>query len=498
MLSRRDFLKLGGVTAVTVGVTGCGVAGQKMAQQQLPDLLPLAPLSPTDPARRLLNRAGYGPRPGDVAQVQEMGLAAYLEQQLHPEAIDDHAADLMLRHLDFQQMDISQLLTQDEDDLIFELVGATLLRAVYSQRQLYEAMVEFWSDHFNIFLRKNKVMPALKFIDDRDVIRLHALGKFRDLLYASAFSPAMLVYLDNVRNSKDESNENYGRELLELHTLGVQAGYTQKDVQEAARALTGLGVRQRGVRQGHLFFDENAHDQGEKFILGKHFPANQGQDDIHQLLDMLLADRRTAVFISTKLVRRFVADEPPTALVNRVAHTFQETDGDIKAMLRVIFLSEEFATAPPKLKRPFTYLVSTLRAIHTDLRLGRGREMGRWLRLLGQVPFHWPPPDGYPDSADAWAANLLPRWNFALTLVNEQLPGATAPLAELVERGRADDPEAVLEFFSRLLNGRSLLPAERQLYQQYTGAGSLADANTRQNLKDAAALMLASPAFQWT
>jgi uncharacterized protein (DUF1800 family) len=499
MLSRRHFLKLGGLTAVAASASACGVIGQEVAQRDLPDTLTLPTSPQTDPALRMLNRAGYGPRPGDVAHVQKIGLPAYLEEQLQPDAIEDNAASVILRSLDFQQMDISQLLTQDKDDLILELAGSTLLRAVYSKRQLYEAMVEFWSDHFNIFLGKNEFMPALKFIDDRDVIRPHALGKFRDLLFASAFSPAMLVYLDNIRNTRDDSNENYGRELLELHTLGVHAGYTQKDVQEAARALTGLGVRQRGVRQGHLFFDETAHDQAEKNILGKRFPANQGQDDVHQLLEMLVVDPRTAVFISTKLVRRFVADNPPETLVTRVAQTYQETDGDIKTMLRVIFLSEEFATAPPKLKRPFTYMVSVLRGLHTNLRLGRGHDIGRWLRLLGQVPFHWPPPDGYPDTADAWASNLLPRWNFALTLVNDQLPGASVPLEKLVLAGQADtNPDAVLDFFSQLLNGRSLLPSERQQFQHYIGAGSLDDADIRQNLKEAVALMLASPAFQWT
>jgi uncharacterized protein (DUF1800 family) len=499
MLSRREFLKLGGVTAVAVGATGCSVVGQEVAQRQLPNTL-LPPAAQVDGlAWRFLNRAGFGPRPGDMQQVQALGLEGYLAAQLQPETIDDTAADLIMRNLDFQQMDISQLLTQEKEDIILELAGATLLRALYSKRQLYEVMVEFWSDHFNIFVGKNKFMPALKLIDDREVIRPHALGKFRDLLFASAYSPAMLVYLDNVRNTQDESNENYGRELLELHTLGVHAGYAQQDVQEAARALTGLGVRQRGPRQGQLFFDEQAHDQDEKLILGNRFPPNQGQGDIEQLLEMLVVDEKTAVFIATKLVRRFVADVPPDTLVKRVAQTYQATDGDIKAMLRVIFLSEEFATAPPKLKRPFTFMVSALRALHTDLRLGRGREIGRWLRLLGHVPFHWPPPDGFPDTAAAWASNLLPRWNFALTLVNKQLPGASAPLERLIQAGQVDtDPEAVLDFFSHLLNGRSLTSPERQQFHQYLGSNPLDDAATRQNLKDSVALMLASPAFQWT
>lgn len=502
MLSRRNFLKLGSLTAVAASASACGVIGQEVAQQQLPDALVPIAFVPHDPAWRLLNRAGFGPRPGDIQRVHELGLTAYLDEQLQPETIEDNAATLIMRHLDYQQSDISQLLAQDEDDLILELVGATLLRAVYSKRQLYEAMVEFWNDHFNIFLRKNEFMPALKFVDDRDVIRPHALGKFRDLLFASAYSPAMLVYLDNIRNTKEESNENYGRELLELHTLGVHAGYTQSDVQQAARVFTGLGVHQRGRHQGQTFFDESLHDQSEKVILGKQFPANQGEADIHQLLELLVVDPRTAVFIATKLVRRFVADEPPEMLVQQVAQTYQATDGDIKAMLRVIFLSDEFATAPPKLKRPFTYLVSVLRALHTDFRLGRGlgqgQEIGRWLRMLGQVPFHWPPPDGYPDTADAWAANLLPRWNFALALVNDQLPGATAPLERLVLAGQADsNPDAVLDFFSRLLNGRSLTAVERRQFQQYIGSGSLDDPDTRQNLKDTVAIMLASPAFQW-
>lgn len=496
MLSRRNFLKLGGITAVAA--SACSVIGQEIAQQELPEIIALPSAQFADPTLRILNRAGFGTRPGDIQRVHDMGFEAYLEEQLHPESIDDSAADIILRSLDFQRMDISQLLVQDEEDLILELAGSSLLRAVYSKRQLYEAMVEFWSDHFNIFLHKNELMPALKIVDDRDVVRSHALGKFRDLLFASAFSPAMLVYLDNIRNTKDESNENYGRELLELHTLGVYAGYTQKDVQEAARVFTGLTVRHRGPRKGHVFFDENAHDPNEKFILGNRFPAHQGQDDIHQLLDMLVVDPRTAVFISTKLVRRFIADDPPETLVNRVAQIYQETDGDIKSMLRVIFLSEEFAAAPPKLKRPFNFMASVLRALHIDLRLGRGHEMGRWLRLMGQIPFHWPPPDGYPDTADAWASNLLPRWNFALTLVNNQLPGATVSLERLVLAGQADnDPDAVLDFFSRLLNGRSLTAAEQQHFQRYIGSGTLEDATTIQKLNDSVALMLASPAFQW-
>ncbi len=164
MLSRRNFLKLGGITAVTVGASACGVIGQEVSQRQLPDSLAFPVVGAGDPTLRILNRAGFGPRPGDVQRVRDLGLTAYLDEQLQPETIEDNAAALIMRNLDFQQSDISQLLAQDEDDLILELVGATLLRAVYSKRQLYEAMVEFWTDHFNIYLRKNEFMPALKFV----------------------------------------------------------------------------------------------------------------------------------------------------------------------------------------------------------------------------------------------------------------------------------------------------------------------------------------------
>ncbi len=500
MLSRRDFLKLGSVTAVTATATACSVVGREVAQRDLPESLsvptPESGGTAVNPIWRILNRAGYGPRPGDLERVTAMGMAAYVDEQLNPDAIDDPAADLIERNLSLYHMDIGQLTAQEEKDAARELIGSTIARALYSKKQLYEAMVEFWSDHFNIYLRKNQFMPFLKIIDDRDVIRPHALGKFRDLLTASAHSAAMLVYLDNVRNSKESPNENYARELMELHTLGVHAGYTQQDVQELARILTGWGVRPRGLREGRVFLNENRHDFGEKKFLDRTFPAGRGQEEIDEALDLLAAHPATAVFIATKLVRRFVADDPPASLVERVAQTFRDTDGDIKAMLRLIFLSDEFAAAPLKLKRPFTYMISALRAINTDL--GRSRQIGRWLEMLGQPIFLWPTPDGYPDTSDAWAANLLPRWNFALNLVHNQIPRATPPLEKLVEVGGVDTVDGILDLFSGLVNGRSLDSETQNLFTAYVGNGPISQPETRQRLQDAVALMIASPTFQWT
>lgn len=511
-LSRREFIKLGGLAAATATAASCSVAGRRLAQTDLPESLlaptPLPPGSPTTAAAaglptvpvnhalRLLNRAGYGPRPGDLVRVGMMGVAAYLEEQLNPETIEDTAADLVLRNLTYYPMDISQLVDQEEIDIAGELLQAMISRALFSKRQLYEAMVEFWSDHFNIYIRKNEFMLPLKVIDDREVIRPHALGTFRDLLFASAYSPAMLVYLDNVQNIKGQPNENYAREIMELHSLGVHGGYTQQDVQELARAFTGWGVRRRGPNQGQFFFNADQHDDGEKHILGQLLPAGQGQQDVIQILELLAAHPSTATFIATKLVRRFVADDPPAALVQQVAQTFLDSGGDIKTMLRLIFLSPDFAAAPPKLKRPYTFLISALRALNGDL--GNVRALGFWLQMMGQAPFQWPPPDGYPDVSTAWVANLLPRWNFVSNLLIGEMRGASVPLVTLLETSGAADVPAALDMLAGLILTRPLDPEAHTLFNNYVGSGGLMERPTLQRLQEAAALLLASPAFQWT
>lgn len=507
-LSRRDFLKLGALTAVSVTTSAaCSAAGRYVAQQDLPDTLVLPDEGgaggETAVLHRLLNRAGYGPRPGDLQQATTLGLVAYLEQQLDPASLDDTAADLLIGNLTLYYMDSSQLFAQDERDAARELIAATILRPLYSKRQLYEAMVEFWSDHFNIYLRKDPVMPFLKLLDDRDVIRPHALGKFRDLLFASAQSPAMLVYLDNIRNEKGHPNENYARELMELHTLGVHGGYSQQDVQEVARMLTGWGVgRRNSRREGQFVFHQEQHDFAAKTVLGRTFPAGQGEAEVWELLEMLVTHPATAQFIATKLVRRFVADEPPPALVAQVAQTYQQTDGDIKSMLRVIFLSQEFASAPPKLKRPFSFFISTLRALHTDMniRLGssQSRAISRWLEMLGQMPFNWPPPNGYPDVSAAWAANLMPRWNLALALLHNEFPGATVPLDDLLAAGGATTGMEALQGVAGMIYGRSLTPTELQPFTTYLSNTSLPAREASLRLRDATALLVAGPAFQWT
>lgn len=499
-LTRRQFLRLGGATAAAVAASGCSAIGREVAQRDLPEALTAVSTPPqtVDPVLRFLNRAGYGPAPGQLARARRLGLAAILEEQLHPDAVDDTASDLLARRLTLYQMDPTQLVEQEPKDAVVELVGTAVARARYSKRQLYEAMVEFWSDHFNIYARKNEITPLLKIADDRDVIRPYALSTFRELLAAAVKSPAMLVYLDNVENEASHPNENYARELLELHTLGVHGGYTQQDVQELARALTGWTVGRRGRYAGKWIFDPDRHDDGEKRLLGRTLPAGQGEGDVAQVVEILAAHPSTAVFIATKLARRFVADDPPPALVTRLATSFQSSDGDIKAMLRTLFLSDEFAAAPPKLKRPFTFFISALRALHTDLNPRRARAIGDWLTQLGQLPFHWPPPDGYPDTSAAWLGNLLPRWNFALTLAHNAIPGMTPPLAEIVAAGGAETAVDALNLFAQQLYGRSLTSAEQAQFGPYLGSGPLADVETQTRLRDCVALLLAGPEFQWT
>jgi len=511
-LSRREFLKIGGLSTVALSATSCSLASRGLAQMELTDTLSVTgfdiservagrqsgqelPFTEEDRIRRLMNRAGYGPRPGDLARAAAIGFESYLEEQLNPESIDDPVADLLVRHLNYYHMDPGHVLSQDVKDVSQDLAISTLGRSIYSKRQLHEAMVEFWSDHFNIYIRKNQLMPPLKLIDDRDVIRPHALGRFPDLLTASSKSPAMLVYLDNVRNEKGAPNENYARELLELHTLGVNAGYTQADIEGLARALTGWGIQRRGPRQGEIRFFPGVHDNDGKEILGLTLPAGQGETDMEEILNLLSSHPATASTIANKLVRRFVADDPPEELVRQVALTYLDSDGDARPMLRQIFLSEEFSNSPPKLKRPYTYAISALRALSSDV--GNYRSLLRWLEIMGQPLFQWPAPDGYPDDSRSWTGNLLPRWNFALALLGNQIPGLQVPLTRLLEIARNSDQGEELNVLASFIFGRPL-DSEERAYFEKVGDGQSLDQRRGQGLANAVALMIAGPAFQWS
>ena len=317
-----------------------------------------------------------------------------------------------------------------------------LLRATYSQRQLQEVLTDFWFNHFNVDGRKIEDKPTLVEYE-RDVIRPYVFGRFRDLLAATAKSPAMLLYLDNWLNSAPPPprpnapppppgrglNENYARELMELHTLGVDGGYTQQDVVEVARCFTGWTLHNH---EGTGFwFNDKTHDRGQKRVLGEVIPAGRGIEDGEQVLDLLARHPSTAHFIATKLVRHFVADEPPPALVNRVAATFLRTNGDLREVMREILTSKEFSSAAAyraKIKTPFEYVVSALRA--TNASITNGRSLVGTVAGLGEPLYQCQPPTGYSDRAAPWTNTgaLIGRINFAMALVAKTFAAANVPI----------------------------------------------------------------------
>ena len=490
------------------------------------------------PVVTALNRISFGPRPGDFERVQAMGIDAYIDEQLHPETLDDgaleqriaaayptlamSAADLIQNYPQPKKVANNQNAapqpnalagalgltpgTRTPQQVVAELQEATMMRAVHSSHQLEQVLVDFWSDHFNIYANKN-ADRWLKTVDDRDVIRKYAFGKFKDLVQASASSPAMIEYLDNRENVKGNANENYAREIMELHTLGVDGGYTQKDVQELARAFTGWtiqGPQRAGLfgragqgEEGTFLFNPNQHDGGAKRVLGVDLPANGGINDARKIIDVLAHHPSTAKFISTKLVRHFVSDTPPDALVQRAAQTFTQSDGDIRAVLGTILHSDEFKNSfAQKIKRPLDLIVSALRAV--DAQLDDTRTIAMALRLLGQGLYQHLTPDGYPDYGTAWinTSGLLGRWNYALLIAANKVPRGQIDLKAATNGATLRTVGDAVDFWVGYLLHRSIPDADRQKLVNALGASASAafDATRAPML---VALILASPHFQY-
>jgi len=342
---------------------------------------------------------------------------------------------------------VQQFMTENmlkrPQQLLQQLISNRIVRGVHSERQLQEVMTDFWFNHFNIFWDKG-ADRWLTTDFEMTVIRPRVFGKFQDLLLATAQSPAMLFYLDNHLSSTPEPaqqagrkrpnannnkraagiNENYARELMELHTMGVDGGYTQKDVTEVARALTGWTIDQPRMN-GSFVFRPQMHDRGEKTVLGHRIQANGGMQDGIRVIDILAHHPSTARFISTKLVRRFVSDDPPQSLVDRVAATYMKTDGDISEMLRTIFYSEEFMSSDSygqKMKSPFEYVVSSIRALNGQT--NGGQQVGRLIAQMGQPLYQYQAPTGFPDRAEFWMSDgaLIARLNYAVALTSGRMP----------------------------------------------------------------------------
>ena len=460
--------------------------------------------------QQVLNRLGFGPRPGDVAKVRAMGVDQYIAQQLDPARIEDGAAERLLASYEMlnrptrdivalyeetqvairrqQKMtpaddsssrrDIRQELLRDNPEMrdklrqnqrvLGDVTSAKVARAVASERQLQEVMTDFWSNHFTVFAGKGITRLFIPEYD-RDVIRPNALGKFRDLLGAVAKSPAMLFYLDQWQSAADSThetlanarqrgraaqlarraragqltpeqmqrlqqvagrrrglNENYARELMELHTLGVDGGYTQKDIIEVARALTGWTMNPRG--EARFVFQPQIHDADEKIVLGRKLAAGRGIEDGEDVLDIVARHPSTAKFIARKLAVRFVSDAPPQALVDRAAQTFLRTDGDIREVVRTIVTSPEFfsrAAYRSKVKSPFELVTSAMRALGAQPdTTPRSAQM---VAFLGAPIYGHQAPNGWPETGDAWmnSGAILNRINFGLALAAGRLPGAS-------------------------------------------------------------------------
>jgi uncharacterized protein (DUF1800 family) len=482
--SRRHFLKFLALGAITAG---CSPVIDNVVQPQMPDAATLIQPQAASQIVHLLNRTTFGATLALVQAVEAVGIDAWLEQQFNYHTLDDWRTDVRLRRLDTLGMTPADLLSfgrlPDKRYVARELAAAMLLRATYSNRQLYEVMVHFWSDHFNIYHFKNDTYN-LKTVDDREVIRLHALGNFGDMLRASAHSPAMLVYLDNIANEKSHPNENYAREIMELHTLGVDGGYTENDVLEVARCFTGWSVSDRGEFE----YRAEWHDDGEKQVLGQTIAAGGGKSDGDRVLEILLNHPSTARYLSTKLVRRFVADEPPALLVDDLTQTWRESQGNIPTVMRRLLQHDLFWTAPRKFKRPLELVVSLLRVTNATYNGRAG--LVEHLQTMGQRPFGFATPDGYPDTADEWNSSLVPRWNFALDAVNGEQNGVSVPIDDWRRFARDD----AINRLGQALLLRDLTSQEQQAIVSVIGEKSTYNQN---DIRTILAMLLSSPAFQW-
>lgn len=440
----------------------------------------------------VLSRLTFGAKPGDVARVRQVGVDRWMELQLHPDKIDDAPIESFLSGYRTLTMDPAelqrlypppnvlrqQLATRNGSadklsprdsaallqagngvrEIQTELLSARVARAAVSKRQLQEVLTDFWLNHFTVYIQKGPQERYHLATYENKSIRPHVFGKFRDLLGAVAKSPAMLMYLDNWQSQADSTqprlanvggrgrlavrapqppgrrrgglNENYGRELLELHTLGVDGGYTQQDVIDVARALTGwtmYGPQQQAAGSGFQFVPV-MHDAGPKVVLGHKLAGGRGIEDGEEVLDIVARHPATARYIAFKLARRFVADTPSAVLVDRAAAVFTRTDGDLRAVVRTIVTSPEFFAQPSyrsKVKTPFEVVVSALRALNAapDATIRTAQIVGS----LGQPIYGHQSPNGWPETGDQWmnTGAILNRINFGSMVAANRLPGAS-------------------------------------------------------------------------
>jgi uncharacterized protein (DUF1800 family) len=520
-----------------------------------------SPLTPRDSAAHALNRLAYGPRPGEIERVARFGVMRWIDAQLAPDKIDDATLAGREREFDvltYDRGDLAALYAEVQrarqqrkrmgdttadkpDDSPVAVKGRrfaaqfqqlAVVRAALSERQLYEVMVDFWTNHFNVYFAKG----ADRFLTPdyiEHTIRPHAMGKFADLLIATAQSPAMLFYLDNWesvapgaeppramrlqarplfgrrpalfppprdRMQKDSLraraprgiNENYSRELLELHTLGVDGGYDQHDVIEVARILTGWSIR-RPQQGGDFEFHDWAHDTGDKQVLGVEFQRGHGMDEGVRLLELLANHPATMHHVSRKLCQRFVNDDPPDGCVDDAVAAWRQSNGDIRAVLRAIFHGPDFwapANVRTKVKTPLEFVVSAARAVAADP--DTTPRLAQVVARLGEPLYLHVAPDGYPEREDAWvnSGSLLDRMNAAVALAAGRLPGVVTAL-DSVAPDTVDVPRLIAAVDDRILGGTMSENTKRVISGQLSDVKDPAQARAL-----AVGLAIGGPEFQ--
>ncbi len=479
-VSRRDLISIGAIGGVAMAAGGCARIANRFAEHHTE---PALPDHGVDETSRLVNRLSFGPRPGDLAEISKIGKTAYVEAMLKSDGKEDARLQFLLNRLEVFQMDAYDSQDIPIPEVLRQLQAAAILRATYGRHQLHERMVDFWTNHFNIYGRKG-LTANRKANDESNVVRKHALDTFPNMLVASAHSPAMLMYLDNQGNVAGKPNENYAREIMELHTMGVHSGYTQKDVQEVARCFTGWALEKRFLRHRWAFrFDPDLHDTGSKRVLGHTIPAGGDESDGLMVLNILSEHPATAHFISKKLCHYFLGDDGEK-WIGRTEETYQKTKGDIPSMIRPILLSKELIDSPPILKRPFDFLVSALRALDADT--DGGTAIQEHLFKMGEPLYQWPMPDGYPTRTSAWTGSMLPRWNYAYELAAGKIGGTG------IDWNRLQDGMNSEKMFE-LTHSRRPSRMDGELMSQIDKEFSAG----KDGHVGAGFLCLASPSFQW-
>jgi uncharacterized protein (DUF1800 family) len=545
-ISRRDLLSL------AVSTAAIGASTQSCAPTQAAATLKDAPPLPSIEIIAL-NRMGFGIGPGELEAFRALPGAtsrdkfkAYVEQQLEPTRISDNACEARLASLQSLNKTIEQLWrdyfrgapqTDKKYEVIFQPTNetkfATLVRAVYSKRQLQEVLADFWHNHFNISPDRDERIAPLFAHWDREVIRQHLLGNFRQMLGAVAAHPAMLYYLDNASSNRAGPNENWARELFELHTMGAEnylgvkrqnqvpgfvqkqpIGYVDDDVYEATRAFTGWRVNdtkdEPGLNDsGTFIYYAPGHDRFQKTILGRYLPPDQApMQDGNDVLDALATHPGTARFICRKLARRLIGDNPPQTVINAAAQVFisqRKAPDQLKQVTRSILLSNAFAqTWGDKLKRPFEVYASMLRATNAQLNPAKANDILGQLWQLGQPLFGRIPPDGYPDHKTAWngTSSLLERWRWAQGVAGDWWTEAIK--SEVVKQTQARKPTKILDFWARRVLARPLVPQTQTAitaFMKEIRGGNLQDPLTNEEAKWfiplTVAAVLSSPDFQW-